>query len=312
MARMTEPIPGHDPGISVIIPVRNGEGTIVQCLSSVLDQSISDYEVVVIDNGSTDSTKHMISGFSRRDPRVKYHFESRKGRGHARVSGIESSRGRVLAWTDADCVVPKDWLERLTRPILEGKESVVQGNEDLISTGFWSYQTQLAGQRHMDDQMKDPPYIDHLDTKNLAIAKEVLVRCGGFNRKLRALEDFELKVRLKRSGERIFYMRDLKVKHHHRESFRDLFRSRFEQGYWAAVIYFFHKDFFDTEKGQDNTIKSMYMLDVLMFPAHLVRFLFRNGPREFLFEAATGYIWRLGNLKGRLDRKNVLEDSGDV
>ena len=73
-----------------------------------------------------------------------------------------------------------------------------------------------------------------------------------------------------------------------------------------------HRDYFDSEKGQDNTVKSMYKLDLLMFPAHLALFLLRNGPREFLFEAVTGYIWRLGNLKGRADRKKALEANEDA
>jgi glycosyltransferase involved in cell wall biosynthesis len=300
------------PAISVIVPVHNGEATIGRCLGSVLDQTVTWFEVVVVDNGSTDATKDIISSFSEKDPRVRYHFEGRRGRGRARASGIERSKGAILAWTDADCVVPRDWLERLTAPIAEGEEVVVQGNEDLMTSGYWSCQAQLAGQRHMDHQVTDPPYIDHLDTKNLAIRKDVLVEVGGFDGRLKALEDFELKVRLRRSGIRIFYLRDLKVRHHHRERLTDLFRSRFEQGRWAAVIFSMHRDFFDSEKGRDNTIKSMYPLDVLMFPAHLVLFLLRSGPREFVFEAVTGYIWRLGNLRGRLDRRKALEEPGDA
>ena len=88
-------------------------------------------------------------------------------------------------------------------------------------------------------------------------------------------------------------------------------RNRFEQGYWAAVIFCMHRDFFDSEEGQDNTIKSMYMMDVFKFPAHLLLFLFRNGIRKFIFEAVTGYIWRLGNLKGRLEWKKALEENED-
>ncbi|MGA1792614.1 MAG: glycosyltransferase [Thermoplasmatota archaeon] len=302
---------GSGPSISVIIPVHNGERTIERCLLSVLDQTMVDFEVVVVDNASTDSTKDVILSLSRKNPRIKYAYEGRKGRGHARAKGIESSTGEILTWTDADCEVPRDWLERLLAPMIEGKEKIVQGNEDTIRSGFWSARAQKAGQRHMDSQVREPPYIDHLDTKNFGIRKDLLVEIGGFDRRLKALEDFELKIRLKKAGNKFFYIRDLRVKHHHRETFRELFRSRFEQGFWAAVIFYLHRDFFDSENGRDNTIKSMYILDMLMFPLHLGVFLFRNGPREWIFEAFTGYIWRMGNLKGRFCWRRYLEETSD-
>ena len=304
-------IDDNDRSISVVIPVRNGERTIRRCLGSICDQTISDFEIVVVDNGSTDSTRDLIKALAAIDERIIYKFEGRPGRGHARSKGLKTSTGRVIAWTDADCQVPRDWVERITAPIIIGEENIVQGNEDQILTGFWSDQAQKAGQRHMDDQVRDPPYIDHIDTKNLAISRDVLVNVGGFDERLRALEDFELKVRLKKAGYRILYMRDLQVKHHHRETFGQLFRSRYEQGYWAGVIFFMHRDFFDSEKGRDNTIKSMYAKDWIMFPLHLILFFFKMGPRKFLFEAVTGYIWRMGNLKGRLCHRKVLEENSD-
>ena len=302
---------GPEPIISVIIPVYNGERTIEKRLGSIIDQSISEFEVVVVDNASNDATKDLIWAYSRKDPRIRYVFEDKKGRGHARARGIECSKGKILAWTDSDCMVPHNWVEQLTGPILRGEEMVVQGNEESITAGYWSIQAQMAGQRYMDSQVKQPPYIDHVDTKNLGIRKDLLLKIGGFDRRLKALEDFELKVRIKKAGKRIFYMRDLCVKHHHRERFGELFRSRFEQGYWLAVIFYMHRDFFDSENEQDNTIKSMYILDTLMFPLHLILFLIRHGPRKFLFEAATGYMWRLGNLKGRLNWKKALEELKD-
>jgi len=297
--------------ISVIVPVRNGERTIDGCLGSILDQSIRDFEVVVVDNASDDATRTLVEKYSKKDPRIRYVFESRLGRGNARSCGIECSRGSILAWTDSDCVVPHDWLEKLTTPIIEGREVIVQGGEDPITDGYWSIQAQIAGERHRDCQMKSPPYIDHIDTKNLGIRKDILLKVGGFDKRLKALEDYELKIRLKIAGKKIFYLKDLRVKHHHREGLKELFRSRFEQGYWATVIFYIHKDFFRSEKGEDSTIKSMYIFDILMFPVHLMLFLVRRGPREFLFEALTGYIWRWGNLIGRFTWRKTLEGSND-
>ncbi|MGA1866772.1 MAG: glycosyltransferase, partial [Thermoplasmatota archaeon] len=234
-----------DPSITLIIPVRNGERTLRECLDSCIDQTIDDYEVVLVDNLSDDGTMDIIREYEKRDGRIRHVREDRIGRGPARNMGIREARGDIIAWTDADCVVPKDWLERITRPIREEGVDVVQGNEEAVGGGFWSREAQKAGQRHIRSHLAGSDSIDHVDTKNLALRAEVLKDLGGFDPGLSALEDFDLKVRIKKKGIDIRYMDDLRVKHRHREDLCSLFRSRLDQGYWAAIIYFKNREFFD-------------------------------------------------------------------
>jgi GT2 family glycosyltransferase len=94
------------------------------------------------------------------------------------------------------------------------------------------------------------------------------------------LEDFDLKIKIKKAGKKILYLPSLKVKHHHDETLSELFRTRYVRGYWATVIFDIHKEFLVGEEVLDNTIKSMYLMNNLTFPFHLLFFLLKNGPKK--------------------------------
>ena len=99
----------NTPLISVIIPAYNAERTIADCLSSIIAQKeCPSYEVLVIDNASTDRTALIASDF----PITLLH-EPRKGASNARTCGIRNARGSVIAFTDSDCIADSFWLKEL-------------------------------------------------------------------------------------------------------------------------------------------------------------------------------------------------------
>ena len=91
--------------VSIIIPVLNGEKTIRACLDSVFSCKTIDYEVIVIDDGSTDNTFSIAKEY----PCKIIRLETNKGRSFARNRGIEESRARTLLFTDSDCIVCENW-----------------------------------------------------------------------------------------------------------------------------------------------------------------------------------------------------------
>ncbi len=93
--------------ISVIIPAYNEENYIQNTLTSVLDQDYTDYEVIVVDNASTDRTVKLIVGFP-----VKLITETRKGTMWACEAGRNVATGEIIVRMDADCLPDKDWLSR--------------------------------------------------------------------------------------------------------------------------------------------------------------------------------------------------------
>ena len=100
---------------SVIVPVFNGADTIGECLASLLalDYPPSGFEIVVVDNGSTDGTAAVVAGLGGR---VRLLHEPVRGASAARNRGVRAARGRLVAFTDADCAVEPHWLARLVEP----------------------------------------------------------------------------------------------------------------------------------------------------------------------------------------------------
>lgn len=96
----------HKDKISVIIPAYNAEKMISRCIKSVLQQSYSNLEVIVIDDGSEDGTKDVIRNIALKDKRVIYRFQDNAGVSTARNSGIEYANGEMITFVDSD-----DWLE---------------------------------------------------------------------------------------------------------------------------------------------------------------------------------------------------------
>jgi glycosyltransferase involved in cell wall biosynthesis len=90
------------PSVTVIIPAYNAERFIVQALDSVLAQTYEDYEIIVVDDGSTDDTKSVAEEYARQDPRIKVIQQPNQGVGAARNAGINIARGKYVAPLDAD------------------------------------------------------------------------------------------------------------------------------------------------------------------------------------------------------------------
>jgi glycosyltransferase involved in cell wall biosynthesis len=92
--------------VSVIIPVYNSESYIDKCIQSVINQTYKDLDIIVIDDGSTDSSKEKIMLFQKADSRIRYYFQKNSGQAVARNNGISLARGEVVIFLDSD-----DWID---------------------------------------------------------------------------------------------------------------------------------------------------------------------------------------------------------
>jgi glycosyltransferase involved in cell wall biosynthesis len=98
------------PKVSVVIPTYNRTHFIIEAIQSVLDQTFQDFEIVVVDDGSTDNTKDVVDSFQ--DPRIKYIYQENRGVAAARNTGISASIGEYIAFLDSDDVLLKNALEK--------------------------------------------------------------------------------------------------------------------------------------------------------------------------------------------------------
>lgn len=99
--------------ISVIIPVYNSEKFIEKCINSILSQSFTDFEIIAVDDGSTDSSPDILNAVSKTDSRLKVYSKANGGVSSARNYGIEMAQGEYISFVDSDDELPRDALKIL-------------------------------------------------------------------------------------------------------------------------------------------------------------------------------------------------------
>src|SRR3954447_22785622 len=111
------PAPARPPVLSVVVPVYNVAPYLVDCLDSLLAQTLTNLEVIAVDDGSTDGCPEILAGYAARDPRVRILTQPNAGQGAARNRGVASARGELLTFVDSDDVVPRRALKAMVRTL---------------------------------------------------------------------------------------------------------------------------------------------------------------------------------------------------
>lgn len=115
------------PKISVIVPVYNSDNKIGRLLDSVLNQTFSDFEIIIINDGSTDNSQEIIDTFEKKDSRVFVLHQENKGVSAARNKGIEHAKGEYVVFYDSDDIVPQNALMALYNCAITEKADMVIG-----------------------------------------------------------------------------------------------------------------------------------------------------------------------------------------
>lgn len=118
------------PQVSVIIPVYNAERTISACIESVLSQTFKAFELILIDDGSTDGSRTVCQKYVERDNRVSLYCQENKGRSEARYTGVVHAIGTWLTFVDADDALPPSALSDLLSALSDGTDEtdIILGN----------------------------------------------------------------------------------------------------------------------------------------------------------------------------------------
>lgn len=111
--------------VSVILPVYNGCNYIRQTIGSILSQEFKDFELIIVDDGSTDKTRQAIGEFT--DERIIYYYQENSGASSAINSGIKKAKGEFIAHCDADDIWAKDKLSRQMKAMIQRPEIVLSG-----------------------------------------------------------------------------------------------------------------------------------------------------------------------------------------
>lgn len=116
--------------ISIIIPVYNCEKYIERCLNSIESQSYPDYEVVIVNDGSTDNTKEIIEKHRKSDKKIISLYQDNKGVSAARNTGLKNAHGNLIVFIDSDDYIEPNYLKRLSH----GLEN---HNAEMVCCGYY-------------------------------------------------------------------------------------------------------------------------------------------------------------------------------
>lgn len=217
--------------ISILIPVRNEEKKIEQCLNAVFDQTIKPLEVIVIDGNSTDNTVENAKEFS-----VKVMFENYHTRAGACQVGIENAKGEYIAFTDADCIPKRDWLESLIKEFDQGIVGVGGGIRNL-GEGLWECSINhvmssfLGSANSIQGRFfENKRFVQSISGCNSLYKKDDILRVGGFNVKLSTAEDTDLNNKLLKIGS-LIYTPNAVILHNHKRGLKDFAKRMYQYGY---------------------------------------------------------------------------------
>lgn len=186
--------------ISVVIPAYNEVQVINKALASVAGQDFpGKFEVIVVDNNSSDGTAEAAKKFHNQ-LNLKIISEARQGRGAARATGFAAAQGDIICSTDADTIVPPNWLREITTPLSKSGVIAVAGTSKIDEgTALQNKIFNWLQPRVAMWFQKRHGYI-WLTGCNSAVKKSAYQTCGGFKPDLNALEDVEIAERLTRHG----------------------------------------------------------------------------------------------------------------
>jgi len=185
--------------VSIIIPTYNCARLIGRAIESVLNQTYRDFELIIVDDSSTDNTDKIVKKFQEQDKRVKYiRHDKNKGGSAARNTGIKVARGEYIAFQDSD----DEWLPEKLKKQMEVFKNT-SSKVGIIYTGFWrikdnektyipqSWVKQKDGNIYFE-LLKG----NFVGTPTILIKKKCFKKVGIFDENLPRLQDWELVIRL--------------------------------------------------------------------------------------------------------------------
>lgn len=221
---------------SVVVPTFNRATTLRQTLTALVGQDYPDYEIIVVDDGSTDGTREMIA---REFPRVRYAYQTNRGPAAARNRGIAIATGDVIAFTDDDCVPPRDWLSRLADgfaryPQVVGVGGYLAAPDEVLPRESLARYERFVSRHLFRADVRE--YVGGFEcpaggTNNIAYRRAILERVGGFDEAFpyAAGEDADLKWRICQLGVELLYV-PVKMTHLQTYSWESFRRQAYTRG----------------------------------------------------------------------------------
>jgi len=225
------------PDVSVVISCYNKRETIAQSIRSVLLQERVRFELIVVDDGSTDGSNNILDAFST-DERVKITKKDHSGISATKNIGLANARSDIVYFVDGDCVLDQNSLARLLSCFTSPRVGCVGGAVRAINK---SSLIANAIELMQNEVKRKWPF-----GANVAYRKEALARTGGFDEGVEAGEDVDLFLRVKKTGFYFAYNPDIVARTVNPESFSSFLNQRFHWGIGFAQLAERHKEVLTT------------------------------------------------------------------
>ena len=188
------------------------------------------YEVIVVDDGSTDGTASIAEAAG-----VTLLRQDHAGAAAARNCGAVAARGDFLLFTDSDCAPVPTWIAALTAPFCDPEVAGAKGTYLTAQESKVARFTQIEYEDRYD-RMRGAERIDFIDTYSAAYRRDIFLTNGGFDPRFLINEDQEFSFRLAEKGYKLVFAPDAQVYHRHNQTVREYIRRKFKIGMWKVRV----------------------------------------------------------------------------
>ncbi len=265
---------------SVIIPTFNRREKLLTCLDSLYDQTFSSskFEIVVVDDASTDGTYEELSSHKITLLKCKKHL----GRSKARNFGADNASGKYLVFTDSDCIAPKNWLEKLEQAYQTDEPGIAGAGGNVINKStsiFGRYEKHVfakyvkSNKSYVSIDRDEAPFA----LGNMSYLRSAFLNVGGFNEKIPDFvshEDADLKERLIKLRKKFVYI-PVSIIHNHDFGLLNFISQSLQRG--AGML-------LDSKKKGKLQSRLSILLRILVSPYYLIKSLV-----EFKFDLGMAF-----------------------
>ncbi len=252
------------PKYSIIIPVFNRPQEIDELLHSLTEVNYSNFEVIIVEDGSHLSSEDICNGYSSK-LKINYIFQENSGPGPARNKGAEIATGEILIFFDSDCLIPENYFEYVNKyfdniDCYGGPDkahesfNIIQKAINYSMTSILTTGGIRGGSKKMD---KFYPR-----SFNLGIKREVFEKLNGFE-KLRFGEDLDFSMRIQENGYKSKLIEEAWVYHKRRNNFKSFFKQVYNSGVARINLNYRHP----------GTIKFVHWLPTLFMSGNILGFI---------------------------------------
>ncbi len=278
------------PRVSVVVASYNGAGTLEVCLRSLSSLRYPNYDVLLVDDGSTDGTAAIASRF----PSVRtIRHEQNRGLSAARNSGIKEATGEIVAFTDSDCRADEDWLHYLVGDLLRQGGVGVGGHNFLPPDDSPIAAAVMASPGGPAHVLIDDERAEHIPGCNMAFYKKSLEEIGGFNPVFQSAgDDVDVCWRLQERGGFLGFSPSGFVWHYRRNSVTAYLRQQKGYGRAEALLEPLHPAKFNAlgNSRWQGRIYSSALAGIQTEPAVIYHGLFGGGFFQTLYRPTTGVL----------------------